>query len=89
MTSGRDEHEDTRALDCNELVELVTAYFDDALDPSPRARLESHLAECDGCRTYLEQMRLTIEAAGAVEPEAVPPDVLRRLTAAFREARGR
>jgi hypothetical protein len=28
----------TGAMDCNELVELVTAYLDGALDPDARAR---------------------------------------------------
>jgi anti-sigma factor RsiW len=73
-------------LDCNELVELVTEYFDGTLDATTRARLEHHLAECPYCRTYLEQMRLTIAAAGSLEPEAVPADVLDRLTNAYREA---
>ena len=87
MTSEPDQGGTTRALDCNELVELVTEYFDDALDAIARARLNEHLAECEGCRTYLDQMRATIEAAGMLEPEVVPPDVLGRLTAAFRETR--
>ena len=38
-------------MDCNELVELVTAYLDNALDEETRARFEAHLTECDGCRT--------------------------------------
>lgn len=45
---------------CRELVELVTAYLDDALRPEQRASVEAHLAKCDGCRGYLEQFRATI-----------------------------
>ncbi|WP_264073116.1 anti-sigma factor family protein, partial [Mycolicibacter minnesotensis] len=30
-------------MDCNELVELVTAYLDGALDPDTRARFDAHL----------------------------------------------
>ena len=41
--TGRD------AMDCNELVELVTAYLDGSLDTQTRARFDSHLSECDGC----------------------------------------
>jgi hypothetical protein len=44
-------------MDCNELVELVTAYLDGALDPQTRARFDSHLRECDGCENYLQQFR--------------------------------
>ncbi|WP_257000181.1 anti-sigma factor family protein, partial [Mycobacterium avium] len=36
-------------LDCNELVEIVTAYLDGSLDLETRARFDEHLLECDGC----------------------------------------
>ena len=38
-----------KSMDCNELVELVTAYLDGALDPDTRARFDTHLLECEGC----------------------------------------
>ena len=47
-------------LSCQELVELVTDYFDGALPPAQRARFDAHVAECDACATYLEQMRTTL-----------------------------
>ena len=31
-------------MDCDELVELVTAYLDGALDPETRGRFETHLS---------------------------------------------
>lgn len=49
-------------LTCQELVELVTDYFDGALPPAERARFDAHLDECEACRIYLEQMRATIAA---------------------------
>ena len=48
-------------LNCRELVELVTAYLDGDLSPGERKRFDAHLASCDGCTTYVEQMRRTIE----------------------------
>lgn len=47
-------------LTCQELVELVTDYFEGKLPPEQRARFEAHVAECPGCQIYLEQMRTTI-----------------------------
>jgi anti-sigma factor RsiW len=47
-------------MTCQELVELVTDYFDGALDAATRAEFDAHLAVCPGCVTYLEQMRTTI-----------------------------
>ena len=54
-------------LTCQEVVELVTAYLDDALLPDDRERFEEHLVFCDGCQNYLDQMRGTIKAAGRVQ----------------------
>ena len=71
-------------LACRELVELVTEYLDGALDPAERVRVETHLAECDGCTTYLDQVRATVAATGALPPEPVPPALLARLLDAFR-----
>ena len=56
---------DPDTLACIELVELVTEYFDDALPPVDRARFERHLMTCDGCTTYVEQIRQTIAATGS------------------------
>jgi anti-sigma factor RsiW len=73
---------------CRELVELVTAYLDDAMQPAERARLEAHLADCDGCTTYIEQMRQTIAATAAAGPEVIPHEALERLLRVYREFRG-
>ena len=69
---------------CAGVVELVTEYLEDALDPDVRTRFEAHLDDCEGCEVYLEQMRATIEAAGLVELEHVAPATLERLVAAYR-----
>jgi anti-sigma factor RsiW len=47
-------------LTCQQLVELVTDYFEDALTPAERDRFDAHLAVCPGCEHYLEQMRITM-----------------------------
>jgi anti-sigma factor RsiW len=52
-------------MSCQELVELVTDYLEDALAPADRARFDAHLADCPGCTNYLEQMRATIALARA------------------------
>jgi anti-sigma factor RsiW len=74
-----------REITCQELVELVTAYLEDALDASDRERVEEHLVFCDGCSTYLEQMRATIAATGRLEADDIPPALYDNLLAAFRE----
>ena len=71
---------------CAGVVELVTEYLEDALDPDVRARFEAHLDDCEECEVYLEQMRATIVAAGRVDVEHVAPATLDRLVAAYRAA---
>jgi anti-sigma factor RsiW len=74
-------------MDCNELVELVTAYLDGALDLDTRARFDMHLLECDGCENYLEQFRSTIKTLGRISDDELDPAYRDRLLDAFRNWR--
>ncbi len=74
-------------MDCNELVELVTAYLDGALDLDTRARFDMHLLECDGCENYLEQFRSTIKTLGRINDDQLDPVYRDRLLEAFRNWR--
>lgn len=47
---------------CRELAALVSDYLDGVLPTDWRAALDEHVAGCDGCRTYLQQIRATIDA---------------------------
>jgi anti-sigma factor RsiW len=74
-------------LSCKELVELVTEYLEGALPPSEHARFESHLAICEGCMTYLDQMRQTIRTLGKLSEQSVAPEAMETLLTAFRDWR--
>lgn len=71
-------------LRCQELVELVTTYFDDALDVDERTRLEQHLTYCGGCRTFVDQLRAERRLLEGLEGPAVPDGTRARLVDAFR-----
>ena len=71
-------------LSCQEMVELMTDYLEGALSDRDRARFEAHLAACDGCSAYLDQLRETITLAGRLRAEDLSPDAEERLLAAFR-----
>jgi anti-sigma factor RsiW len=73
-----------RELACQEVVELVTAYLEDALSPEDRERFEEHLVFCDGCQHYLGQMRDTIAATGRVPVGSLPRALEEQLLEAFR-----
>ena len=74
-----------RAMPCQELVELVTAYFEGALTRRDRRRFEAHIAGCDHCNAYLEQMRLTVEATGTLEEESIDPRARDEMLRVFRD----
>jgi anti-sigma factor RsiW len=74
-------------LNCQDLIELVTAYLDGALSPDDRARFEGHLTTCPHCTRYLEQMRTTITVAGRLTEETITSEAKEKLLTAFREWR--
>ncbi len=74
----------TEELTCRELVGIVTDYLDGALTPADSRRFDGHLTGCDGCTTYLEQFRQTIDLAGRLEPTDLGPRAQDELLAAFR-----
>ena len=77
-----------RDLTCRELVELVTEYLDGALSPSERERFEAHLALCEGCELYVDQIRTTVELVGESRALEERPEVT-ALLEAFRGYRRR
>ena len=74
-------------LTCQELVELVTEYLEETLTPAERARFDDHLAMCDGCRAYIEQLRDTRRLVGTLTEDHLSPRARNDLLAAFRNWR--
>jgi anti-sigma factor RsiW len=75
---------DGTAISCQEVVEVITDYLEGRLSPEDVAIFEAHLELCDGCRWYLDQMRITIAAVGRVEETDVPPGLRDTVLDAFR-----
>jgi anti-sigma factor RsiW len=71
-------------LTCLELVELITDYVEGHLSPADRRRFDEHLDRCEGCATYLEQIRQTIKLTGVLREDGIPPAARRELLAVFR-----
>lgn len=71
-------------LDCHDLVELVTDFLESALDPETERQVVDHLALCDGCGTYLEQIRTTALVLGRLPSDRLPTSARQALLAAFR-----
>jgi hypothetical protein len=74
-------------LSCQELVELVTDYFEGVLPAGENTSFERHIEGegCKGCREYVHQMRQTIELTGSLTPADVSPEAEAALLGAFRD----
>ena len=82
MTADRDTE-----MACKELVEVVTEYLEGAMATEDRDRLEEHLAECDACVEYVDQMRHIAGDLGGLRGETIAAERRDALLAAFRELR--
>jgi anti-sigma factor RsiW len=71
-------------LSCKELVEIVTDYIEGALSPADQRRFELHIGKCDWCKLYIDQIRLTIKAAGKLAEDSIDPRAREELLAVFR-----
>ena len=75
-------------LDCIELVELVTEYLEDALDSDAQQRMIEHLALCEGCSTYLQQVKATMSGLGRLARDPLDSQTRQELLAALRRTPG-
>jgi anti-sigma factor RsiW len=71
-------------MNCEEFVELVTAFLEGTLGPEDERRMTEHLSECDGCTTYLSQFRTTVDALKQLEGAELTEETRSSLLAAFR-----
>ena len=71
-------------LNCQEVVELVTDYLEQALLPEKQAQFEEHIEECPGCDTYLEQVQQTILMLRKLSAQQTFPETKQDLLEIFR-----
>lgn len=64
-----------RQLVCQQAVELVTDYLEEALSRADRRRFEKHLAGCPHCTEYLAQIRATISLTGRITEDDLSPQM--------------
>jgi anti-sigma factor RsiW len=74
-------------LMCQELVELVTDYLEGSLGWRTRRRVARHLAACEACTRYVEQMRETLRVLGRIPVDTLSPQAQATLLEAFRDVR--
>ena len=74
-------------LACQQVVELITDYLEGVLPRAQRRRFEGHLAGCEHCSEYLEQMRATIRLTGRLRAEDLSPAIRDEFASIYRRWR--
>lgn len=78
----------SRDIVCRQAVDLMVEYLDGALPRRQRRRLERHLRACPNCSAYLQQIRMTVAAVGAIEPGDLDEEAIDDLVNLYRQWRG-
>lgn len=71
-------------MTCKEFVEIITDYLEGTMPLGRRIRFHLHLRLCLGCRTYLSQVRKTIQTLGELPTQPPPPEIRDQLLQRFR-----
>ena len=72
---------------CKEVVDLAAEFVEGAMPRSQAVRFEMHLNFCDGCYTFIDQIRASAASAGRLREEQVSEETRAKLLAAFRDWR--
>lgn len=73
-------------LNCQEFVEQVTTFLEGDLDADAEQRFIDHLALCDGCDRYLDQIRQTVQALDGLPAKTISPATRQALLDSYRRA---
>lgn len=78
----------TRRRDCADVVRLLPAMLEDAIEMRTRRWLTRHLAACPECAREERALRRTRELMGALPPMKLNPRTRARLVDRFRQEHG-
>lgn len=79
-----ERRQDIEPMSCDETVELVTEFLDDALSPHAELKFVNHVRGCLGCARHVEQVQRTIaELRGLTAEQQLPTEARAQLLAAF------
>ena len=72
-------------MNCDELVERVTDYLEDAMGAEDRARLDDHMGPCYVCRAYLGMVHVTLRLVSSLPAELLPDELESTLLAQYQD----
>lgn len=74
-------------ITCQQLIDFIASYRENALTPDQRTEFERHLEVCPSCVAYLKTYEQTVLLAKASADEPVPDEIPEPLVKAILEAR--
>jgi anti-sigma factor RsiW len=80
----------TPYITCQQLIDFIGSYRENALTPEQRTEFERHLAVCPSCvaylKTYEQTLALTKAAADDPVPDEIPDGLVRAILAARKQS---
>jgi anti-sigma factor ChrR (cupin superfamily) len=70
---------------CRDVGAMATDYMEGSLGWRQRLAIRMHLAICDGCRAFIQQMRRTVRLVGSLPVPSPPPETEARVLATLAE----
>ena len=70
---------------CQEVVALASEFLDGAMTPEQMTEFELHLNFCDGCSSFVDQVRTTATIAHGLSEEEIPEEMRAKLLSAFKD----
>ena len=81
--SGESQHDYT----CQEVVALASEYLEGTMTTEQTTAFEVHLNFCDGCSSFIDQVRTTVATAQRLSADEIPEEMTAKLLAAFKDWR--
>ena len=69
---------------CKKLIQELSNFLDNEIDPALRREFEEHMCRCPDCRVILDTTRKTIQIFRGCEPYPLPEHLHTRLQEAVR-----
>lgn len=79
------EEREVAGLRCFQVLEQLSAYLDGELDPADKTRVDAHLAGCDVCAKFGDEVGRVVRKLKAelARPKSLSPDASARLREAL------
>jgi predicted anti-sigma-YlaC factor YlaD len=75
-------------MNCYETIDIMDVALEGKLDAASRPGFDEHLEDCPACRTYFDQLRVTVAALEHLPRQGPLSHTRAELIAAFKRERG-